>query len=138
MRAEFPVSSTKETRRSAPLVSLFGSATFEEVRMSEGAGSEEGSRLRLVLLARWGMAVTTSSTLPVDSPAALEAMQVKFPESFMEVTLISKLPLGKTKVLEREKISQPDRKVNIQQEKQKQTNNINRKFSKSSGAMIVL
>lgn len=87
--------------------------------MSEGAGSEEGSRLRLVLLARWGMAVTTSSTLPVDSPAALEAMQVKFPESFMEVTLISKLPLGKTKVLEGEKISQPDRKVNIRQEKPK-------------------
>lgn len=106
--------------------------------MSEGAGSEEGSRLRLVLLARWGMAVTTSSTLPVDSPAALEAMQVKFPESFMEVTLISKLPLGKTKVLEGEEISQPDREVNIQQEKQKQTNNINGKFSKSSGAMIFL
>lgn len=100
MRAEFPVSSTNETLRSAPLVSLLGRATFEEVRMSEGAGSEDGSRLRLVLFARWGIAVTTSSTLPVDSPAALEAMQVKFPESFREVTLISRLPLGKTNVLE--------------------------------------
>lgn len=100
MRAEFPVSSTNETLRSAPLVSLFGSATLEEVRMSEGAGSEDGSRLRLVLFARWGIAVTTSSTLPVDSPAAFEAMQVKFPESFREVTFISRLPLEKTKVLE--------------------------------------
>lgn len=71
--------------------------------MSEGAGSEDGSRLRLVLFARWGVAVTTSSTLPVDSPAALEAMQVKFPESFPEVTLISRLPLGKTNVLKRVK-----------------------------------
>lgn len=77
--------------------------------MSEGAGSEEGSRLRLVLLAKCGMAVTMSSTLPVDSPAALEAMQVKFPESLMEVMLISKLPFGKTKVLEGEKISQLER-----------------------------
>lgn len=67
--------------------------------MSEGAGSEDGSRLRLVLFARWGIAVTTSSTLPVDSPAALEAIQVKFPESFTDVALISKLPLGKTNVL---------------------------------------
>lgn len=99
MRAEFPVSSTNETLLSAPLVSLLGSATLEEVRMSEGAGSEEGSRLRLVLFARWGIAVTTSSTLPVDSPAVFEAMQVKFPESFRDVTLISRLPLGKTNVL---------------------------------------
>lgn len=104
MRAEFPVSSTNDTLRSAPLVSLFGSATLEEVRMSEGAGSEDGSRLRLVLFARWGMAVTTSSTLPVDSPAALEAIHVKFPESFTEVALISKLPLGKTNVLKQVEI----------------------------------
>lgn len=99
MRAEFPVSSTNETLRSAPLVSLFGNATLEEVRISEGAGSDDWSRLRLVLFARWGIGVTTSSTRPVDSPAALEAMQVKFPESFRDVTLISRLPLGKTKVL---------------------------------------
>lgn len=103
IRAEFPVSSTSETLRSAPLVSLLGSATFEEVRMSEGAGSEDGSRLRLVLFARLGVTVTTSSTLPVDSPAALEAMQVKFPESFTEVALISRLPFGKTNVLKRVK-----------------------------------
>lgn len=99
MRAEFPVNSTNETLRSAALDSLLGSDTLEEVRMSEGAGSEAGSRLRLVLFAKWGIAVTTSSTLPVDSPAALEAMQVKLPESFRDVTLISRLPLGKTKVL---------------------------------------
>lgn len=99
MSAEFPVSSTNDTLRSPLLVSLLGSATLDEVRISDGAGSEDGSRLRLVLFARWGIAVTTSSTLPVDSPAALEAMQVKFPESLREVTLISKLPLGKTKVL---------------------------------------
>lgn len=98
MRAEFPVNSTNETLRSAPLVSL---ATFEEVRMSDGACSEDGSRPRLVLFARWGIAVTMSSTLPVDSPAALEAMQVKLPESFRDVTLMSRLPLGKTNVLKR-------------------------------------
>lgn len=102
MRAESPVSSTNETFRSpAPLVSLLGSAALEDVRISDGAGSEDGSLLRLVLFARWGIAVTTSSTLPVDSPAALEAMQVKFPESLSDVTLISRLPLGKTKVLKR-------------------------------------
>lgn len=77
--------------------------------MSDGAGSEEGSRLRLVLFARWGTAVTTSSTLPVDSPAAFEAMQVKLPESFRTVTLISRLPLGKTNVLKK---SEMYRKVN--------------------------
>ncbi|TNN34233.1 hypothetical protein EYF80_055606 [Liparis tanakae] len=101
MRAEFPVNSTNETLRSAPLVSLPGRATLEEVRMSDGACSEDGSRPRLVLFARWGIAVTTSSTLPVDSPAALEAMQVKLPESFRDVTLMSRLPLGKTNVLKR-------------------------------------
>lgn len=104
MRAEFPVSSTKETLRSPPRVSLFGIKTFDEVRMSEGAGSlvSDGSLLRLVLFARWGIGVMSSSTLPVDSPAALEAMQVKFPASFREVTLISKLPFGKTNVLKEE------------------------------------
>lgn len=113
MRAEFPVSSINETLRSAPLVSLLGSATLEEVRMSDGAGSEDGSRLRLVLLARWGIAVTTSSTLPVDSPAALEAMQVKLPESFRDVTLISRLPLGKTKVLKQIEIYHEVNSVNL-------------------------
>jgi len=33
----------------------------------------------------------------------LEAMQVKFPESFRDVTLISRLPFGKTKVLKQMK-----------------------------------
>lgn len=113
MRAEFPVSSTNETLRSAPLVSLLGSATLEEVKMSEGAGSEDGSRLRLVLFAKWGVAVTTSSTLPVDSPAALEAMQVKFPESFSDVTLISRLPLGKTKVLKQKLINSINQSINL-------------------------
>lgn len=81
--------------------------------MSEGAGSEDGSRLRLVLFAKWGVAVTTSSTLPVDSPAALEAMQVKFPESFSDVTLISRLPLGKTKVLKQKLINSINQSINL-------------------------
>ena len=98
MSAEDDVSSPTTTALSwGPFVSL-GKLDLAEMRMSDGPFSASFSQL--VLLAKLGYGVTTNSTGAVDSPAALDAMQVNVPLSPKEVPAISNVPFSYDVVLE--------------------------------------